>query len=27
MANLQLTSAAFSQGDEIPQKFGYKNGK
>ena len=26
MANLQLTSAAFSQGDEIPQKFGYKNG-
>jgi Raf kinase inhibitor-like YbhB/YbcL family protein len=26
MANLQLTSAAFSQGDEIPRKFGYKNG-
>ena len=26
MTNLQLTSSAFSQGDEIPRKFGYKNG-
>ena len=26
MVNLQLTSSAFSQGDEIPRKFGYKNG-
>ena len=26
MTNLQLTSSAFSHGDEIPRKFGYKNG-
>ena len=26
MENLQLTSSAFSHGDEIPRKFGYKNG-
>ena len=26
MINLQLTSSAFSHGDEIPRKFGYKNG-
>ena len=27
MGNLQLTSSAFSYGDEIPRQFGYKNGK
>ena len=26
MGNLQLTSSAFSYGDEIPRQFGYKNG-
>ena len=26
MTSLQLTSAVFSNGDEIPRKFGYKNG-
>ena len=26
MSNLQLTSSAFSYGDEIPRQFGYKNG-
>ena len=26
MGNLQLTSSAFSSGDEIPRQFGYKNG-
>ena len=26
MGNLQLTSSAFSYGDEIPLQFGYKNG-
>ena len=26
MGNLKLTSSAFSDGGEIPQKFGYKNG-
>ena len=26
MGNLQLTSSAFSHGDEIPRKCGYKNG-
>ena len=26
MGNLQLTSSAFSHGEEIPRKFGYKNG-
>jgi len=26
MTGLQLTSSAFSYGDEIPRKFGYKNG-
>ena len=26
MANLQLTSSAFSHGEEIPRKCGYKNG-
>ena len=26
MTNLQLTSSAFSHGDEIPRKCGYKNG-
>ena len=26
MTNLQLTSQSFSQGDEMPRHFGYKNG-
>ena len=26
MGNLQLTSSAFSHGEEIPRKYGYKNG-
>ena len=26
MGNLQLTSSAFSHGEEIPRKCGYKNG-
>ena len=26
MGNLKLTSSTFSDGDEIPRKFGYKNG-